>query len=261
MVCHCQHLSAKVELANIDPMYQYSLQWFLDEACEAAAAFWQSNPPMLIHDCSEVPAVVPACRGSITKIWCAGGQEQKWSARIHVQDIKLTIVHPSVRQRRWQVKNTKSKIKPANACSHGWPVQFQMFECTRQPVDLFSGETLWQNFVEFASGGKMTGMTCQERLEILQVGQPTLICHYESSCIIWHHMFVSSSLVLKAPHPQYASRTFSLNLCTRTSVGTSVILPCLTADHDQDGYCEQQTVDLDRLGQTMKKHRYFYNEG
>ena len=91
-VCHCQHLSAsaKVELANIDPMYQYSLQWFLDEPCGLP----QRLSRRVILQCSttvwwaEVPAAVPACRGSITKIWCAGGQEQKLSARINVQDIK-----------------------------------------------------------------------------------------------------------------------------------------------------------------------------
>ena len=88
-VCHCQ-LSAKVELANIDPMYQYSLQWFLDEPCGLP----QRLSRRVILQCSttvwwaEVPAAVPACRGSITKIWCAGGQEQKLSARINVQDIK-----------------------------------------------------------------------------------------------------------------------------------------------------------------------------
>lgn len=85
-----------------------------------------------------------------------------------------------------------------------------------------------------------------------KVGDPSSRATYTnmSLWIIMHHMFVSSSIFLKAPHPS-SIKDFSLNLCTRTSVGTSVILPCLTADHDQDGYCERAEGGLAALD----KHR------
>ena len=46
----------EVELANIDPMYQYSLQWFLALRTGAADAFGTLFM-------NEVPAAVPACSG------------------------------------------------------------------------------------------------------------------------------------------------------------------------------------------------------